>query len=360
MSWVTIPVFILLFGFIVLVHEGGHFLSARWCGATVHEFAIGWGPVLFRTRKKGVLYSWRAIPFGGYVKVAGMDLVLEGKPVKKNPGEKLFSELAYWQKSLILVSGSLGNLLCALLTFIFIAAVLGLPAQVQNDRAVIGFVEPNSPAYEAGLAAGDEIIALNDEPITQWAQLSGIIQRTSAGKLQLSIKRAGRVLVRELIPDFDPTLKVARIGIYPVYVVRKLPWPEAIRYGVSFTGRQLVAIPVSVLQMLTGRDKPQFIGPIGMVGALDQALKSGLYLFFTMAASFHLFLGVFNLLPIPLPLLDGGWIVLYLLERLRRKEFKPEHKAVAQLIGLVVIMAFYLTVVFSDVTSMLRRLLPKG
>lgn len=360
MSWATLPVFILLFGFIVLIHEGGHFFTARWFGVTVHEFAIGLGPVLARTRKKGVFYSIRALPVGGFVKVAGMDLVLEGKPAPRKSGERLFSELPCWQKILMMLSGPLNNLLFALLTFIFIAAVLGLPAQLQDDRAVIGFVEPNSPAYEAGLAVGDEIVALNGKAISRWDQLSAGIHGMAHQKIELVIKRQDQVFVRELIPAFDSMMKVARIGIYPVYAVKKLPWPAAIRYGVTTTGRQLVAIPVSVIQMLTGRAKPQFIGVIGMAGAVDQALKSGLYLFFTIVASLNLFLGAFNLLPIPLPLLDGGWIVIYLLEGLRRKEFKPEQKAVAQIIGVVLIMAFYLTVVFADFASMLRRLWPKG
>jgi len=344
----------------VLIHESGHFLAARWCGVTVHEFAVGMGPVLARRRKNGVLYTIRALPLGGFVKMAGTELVLEGEPAPKKPGEKLFSELSCGRKILIILSGPLNSLLCALLAFIFSAAVLGLPAQLQNDRAVVGFVEPNSPAYEAGLAVGDEIIALNGQAISSWTQLSAGLRKAAPGKLKMVIKRAEQIFVRELTPVFDPALQTARLGLYPVYTVKKLPWPEAVRYGLNVTGRQLVAIPVSMVQMLTGRVKPQFVGVIGMAGAVDQALKSGAYLFFTLVASVNLFLGAFNLLPIPLPLLDGGWIVIYLLEWLRKKEFKPEHKAAAQAIGVVFIMAFYLTVVYNDLVSVLRRLWPKG
>lgn len=360
LSWTTIPVFILLFGFIVLIHEGGHFICARLFGVTVYEFAIGYGPVVVRTKRKGVVYSLRLIPLGGFVKVAGMDLVLEGKAPTPQPGEKFFSQLSCGRKILMILSGPLSNILCALLTFIFIAAVIGLPAQLQSDRPVVGFVEPNSPSYEAGLSAGDEIVAINGQPITQWTQLSSLIHQAANQKLRIEFKRAERHFVRELTPVYDDTLKVARIGIYPAYVMQKLSWPAAIRYGVTFTGQQMVAIPVSVVQMLTGRMRPQFIGPIGMVGMIDQALKSGFYLFFTLVASFNLFLGIFNLLPVPLPLLDGGWIVIYLLEWLRGREFKPEHKMVAQVIGLVLMMAFYFTVVSADLTSVLRRLIPKS
>ena len=356
----TIPVFILVFGFIVLIHEGGHFICARLCGVTVHEFAIGFGPVVVRTKRKGTVYALRLIPFGGFVKVAGMGLAPEGEATPPRPGERLFSSLSCGRKILMMLSGPLNNILCALLTFIFIAAVLGLPARLQNDRAVVGFVEPNSPSYEAGLAAGDEIVAVNGQPITGWTHLTGLIHRAAGQKLRIEFKRAGQHFVRELTPVYDANMAVARIGIYPVYVVEKLSWPAAVRYGVTLTARQVVAIPVSMVGMLTGRIQPQLIGPIGMAGLIDQALKSGWYLFFTMVASFNLFLGIFNLLPLPLPLLDGGWIVIFLLEGLRGREFKAEHKIVAQAIGLVLIMTFYLTVLGADLASVLRRLLPKG
>lgn len=360
MSWATIPVYIGLFGFIVLIHEGGHFFWARRFGVTVHEFAIGLGPVLVQNKRKDVLYSLRAIPLGGFCKIAGTELALEGKSAEPPPGVKLFSDLSLGRKLLVVLGGPLSNLLCALLTFILIAAVLGLPTELQSDRAVVGFIEPNSPAFESGLKVGDEIVALNGQPISRWGQLSGLIHQATNQKLLFTVNRKGTLLVREITPVFDATMEVARIGIYPAYTVKRLPWPEAIRYGVTITGRQVVAIPLSIVQMLTGRVKPQFIGPLGMVGVIDQALKSGLYLFFTMLASFNLFMGIFNLLPIPLPLLDGGWVVIYLLEGMRRKEFKPEQKAVAQLIGVVVLMAFYLTVIYSDFASIIRRLIPKS
>lgn len=359
MSWSTIPVFIILFGVLVVVHEFGHFFFARFFGVTVYEFAVGLGPVIWQTERRGVLYSLRAIPFGGFAKVAGMEIALEGKAEPK-PGERLFRDLPVGKKVMVLAAGSLNNLVLAMLTFIFIAAVLGLPDQLQSERALVGFVEPKSPAWEAGLSAGDEIIELDGQKITRWEEVARLIHHSPEQKLKIKFRRGEETFTREITPFYDPALKAGRIGILPAYTVKRLPLWEAIRYGVRVTAYQLFAFPVTIVKILLGQELAQFLGPIGMVGVVDQALKSGWYLFFTMFASFNLFLGVFNLLPIPLPLLDGGWIVLYLLEHFRKKEFTPEQKANAQLIGLLLIAAFYLAVIGGDLTSVLRRLLPKS
>ena len=359
MSWSTIPVFIILFGVLVVVHELGHFFFARLFGVTVYEFSVGLGPVLWQTKRQDILYSVRAIPFGGFAKVAGMEIALEGKTEPK-PGERLFSALPLGKKIMVLAAGSLNNLVLAMLTFIFIAAALGLPDQLQSDRALVGFVEPKSPAYEVGLSTGDEIVELNGQTINSWEELARIIHHSPQKKLIIKFQRGEEIFTREIIPVYDPALKAGRIGILPAYTVKRLPLGEAIRYGVGVTGYQLVALPVTIFKIILGQERAQFLGPIGMVGVVDQALKSGWYLFFTVFASFNLFLGIFNLLPIPLPLLDGGWIVLYLLERLRGREFTPEQKASAQMIGLLLIVTFYLAVIGGDLTSVLRRLLPKS
>ncbi len=358
MSLATLPVFIILIGLLVLVHEFGHFFFARLFGVTVYEFAIGFGPVLAQKKRKGVLYSLRAIPLGGFVKIAGMDIALEGE-TKKQPGEKLFVELSLWKKVVILLAGAFNNLVLAMITFIFIAAVLGLPYQLQSNQTRIGFVEPKSPAYEAGLSSGDEILEINGEEMTRWEQITKVIHNSAEKTLVFKIKRDESIFSKEIKPSFDPSMDVGRIGILPAYVVKKLPFFEAVQYGVSITAYQVVAIPVSIFNMIRGKEKAQFLGPIGMVGIIDQALKSGAYLFFSMVASFNLFLGIFNLLPIPLPLLDGGWIVILFIEKLRGKEFSPQQKATAQMIGLLIIMAFYLTVIFGDINSILRRLFQK-
>jgi len=352
----SVLITILVISVLVVVHEFGHFFTARRFGVTVHEFSVGFGPLLAQKERQGIKYSLRAVPLGGFCKIAGMDIALEGEAKEKaKPGERVFYELPLYQKILIILAGPVNNLLLALLTFIFIAAVIGLPDQVE-EKAVIGFVEPKSPAFEAGLSSGDEIVEINGEPVQRWEDLGEIVQQSPAEPMVFTVRRGENYFTKEITPFYDPAIGAGRIGIMRAYTVKRLPFLQAVSYGVYSTGYGIKAIIVSVYQMMAGRERAEFLGPVGLVGAVDQALQSGLHFLFSLVTSINLFLGLFNLLPVPLPLLDGGWIVILLLERLRGKEFSAEQKAVAQMVGMLVIMTFFLIITFGDIGSIIRRL----
>lgn len=341
---------------LVVVHELGHFFTARRFGVTVYEFSVGFGPLLAQTERKGIKYSLRAVPLGGFCKIAGMDMALEGEAKEKaRPGERVFYELPLYQKILIMLAGSVSNLFLAMLTFIFIAAAIGLPDQVE-EKALIGFVEPKSPAFEAGLSAGDEIIEINGEPIQRWEDLGEIIQQSPGKPMLFKVRRGEHYFTKEIIPFYDPGIDGGRIGVMRAYTVKRLPLSQAVSYGVYSTAYGIKAIIVSVYQMIAGRERAEFLGPVGLVGAVDQARQSGLHFLFSMVTSISLFLGLFNLLPVPLPLLDGGWIVIFLIERLRRKEFSAEQKAMAQMVGMLFMVVFFLMITFGDIGSIIRRL----
>lgn len=345
---------IFVISIMVLVHEYGHFFFARLFGVTVYEFAIGFGPALFQWEKKKVQYSIRAIPLGGFTKIAGMDLALEGES-ERRPGERLFCEIPLVKRVIIILAGSVNNLILAMVTFMFIAAIIGIPYQQQIDRAVIGVVEPKSPAFEAGLSPGDEIVEIEGKSITGWEQITEIIHHSPERILTFKIRRAEQVLVREIKPFYDPGYQVGRIGILPSYTIKRLPFFQSIKFGFLRTWQGLQDIPISLVRMILGRERAGIMGPLGMVGAIDQALQSGAYLFFSMIAGINMFLGVFNLLPIPLPLLDGGWILIMLLERIRKKDFSSEQKATAQMIGLAAMLILFFIATYTDILSLLKR-----
>lgn len=353
MNILLVPLFILVLSIIVVIHEFGHFLTARSFGVTVHEFSVGFGPLIGKKERKGVQYSLRAIPLGGFVKIAGMDIALEGE-TPKQPGDRFFWELPLLRKILVILAGPVNNLLLALVTYILVAALIGIPHQFKSEP-VIGVVEPKSPAYEAGLSPGDRIVELNGAHVDSWEQLTQVIHNSPRQTLTLKIERNGVFFTREVKPFYDPTLKAGRIGLLPAYTLRRLSWVEAVKYGFSTTGNGLVGIPISLYRMLIGRERAEAAGTLGLFAVFDQAIKSGFYLFFSMIAGINLFFGLFNLLPVPLPLLDGGWIVIFILERIRKKEFTAEQKATAQMIGLAVILTLFAVLTYSDLASMIRR-----
>lgn len=354
-SFSSIIYTILIISFLILVHELGHFFMARLFKVTVHEFSVGFGPLLLQRKWKKVKYSLRAIPLGGYCKIAGIDIALEGEPGERpNPGEFAFYELPLYRKVLIILAGPVNNLLLALMIFMFVAAVVGLPDRPE-ERPIIGFVEPKTPAFEAGLSSGDEIVEINGEAIQRWEEVVATIHRSPLQPLEFRVKRGEEYFFREITPFYDPAGGVGRIGIMQAYTVKRLPLYQAVPYGFASTWYGVKGIVVALYRVVIGQERAGFIGPIGMVGFVDQARhQSGLLLF--MMTSINLFLALFNLLPIPLPLLDGGWIVILILERLRGKEFSPEQKGAAQMVGLLLMMVLFIMITFGDVGSIIRRL----
>jgi len=354
MNIALVPVFIFILSFIVVIHEFGHFFLARLFGVTVHEFSVGFGPLLAKKVRHGIQYFLRAIPLGGFVKIAGMDIALEGEAAKKKPGDRFFWELPLGKKILVILAGPLNNLLLAIITYIFVAAVIGVPHQFMSEP-IIGVVEPKSPAFEGGLSPGDRIVEINGTPIKSWNQLTDQIHNSPEQPLTIKIERNGTVFTREIKPFYDPARKVGRIGLLPAYTLRRLSFSQSVKYGLINTGYGLVQIPTSIYRMITGQERAGAAGTLGLFAVFDQALQSGFYLFFAMIAGINLFFGVFNLLPIPLPLLDGGWIVIFILEKIRKKDFTAEQKATAQLIGLAAIFALFIILTYSDLTSMIKR-----
>ena len=222
---------ILIIGLLVIVHELGHFLMARLFKVTTHEFSVGFGPLLFQRKWGNVKYSLRAVPLGGYCKIAGMDIALEGESGEKpNPGEFAFYELPLYKKILIILAGPVSNILLALVTFIFVAAVVGLPDRPE-ERPIIGFVEPKTPAFEAGLSSGDEIVEINGQPIQKWEEVVAIIHRSPLQPLEFRVKRGEEYFSREITPFYDPAGGVGRIGIMQAYTVKRLPLSKTVPYG---------------------------------------------------------------------------------------------------------------------------------
>ncbi|HEX7715152.1 MAG TPA: M50 family metallopeptidase [Bacillota bacterium] len=348
---------ILLLNIVVAVHELGHFLAARACGVKVHEFSIGFGPLVTKFNWKGVQYSLRWILIGGFCKIAGMDIALEGEPEQESvPQEKLFYFKPLWQKLIILVAGPFFNLLMAILVLFGTAAFIGLPGPTSN--ALVYQVTAGSPANQAGIRKGDQIVALNRKSI-QGTEIAKIIGKSGGKPLQVTVRRNGVLLTKELTPKYDTAAKRYTMGI--VYGV--LPKLERVSLGQA-AGKAL-SLPVTMVKLVgmifNGRAKADLSGPIMVVDMVDQSLQLPLIYILVYLLSFSVTLNMslflFNLIPIPLPILDGGWVAILLLERLFHHEFSTEQKAAAQMLGLLLVIILAVMATYGDILRIVRRLL---
>ncbi|MGE5529432.1 MAG: M50 family metallopeptidase [Patescibacteria group bacterium] len=355
MSLLTGLLTLLLLSVLVIVHELGHFWAARLLGVRVLEFSVGIGPVLARTMRRGIQYSLRWIPLGGFVKLAGMESPIEGGSAAGETDDE--GSLRYqpaWKKILIVLAGPVSNIIFAAFTFVVMFAAVGVP-QKADPRAIIGNIEPKTPAYEAGLSPGDRIIAVNGRRVELWTELAERITASKGADITLTVRRGGRVFARRAKPFLDPRLGTYRLGIIPKYYFTRLGLKKSLVYGIKSVYYGSYAVVRLVVRAIKGQERMALSGPIGAFGAVDQSLKAGPGWVLDLMASIGLFLALFNLIPIPLPLLDGGWVAVYLCEAVRRREFTVEEKAAAQFFGLMVMAVFFIFITYADLRTTIRR-----
>ncbi|AKI97295.1 site-2 protease family protein [Kosmotoga pacifica] len=196
--------FIAIFTGVVVAHELGHYIFARFFGVRILEFAIGFGPKLFSIKGKETTFSIRLIPLGGYVKMAGENLETLDEHAEDIPKEQLFNTKPSWQRFLIAFSGPLFSILAGFLIFAIAGAIWGFP------EVIIERVQPNSPAYYAGLQSGDRIVSINGGTVIESSTLSRKVKTGRA--LTLDIERNGELIEVDIQPRLLPEGAVFVLG----------------------------------------------------------------------------------------------------------------------------------------------------
>jgi regulator of sigma E protease len=206
----TVISFIVVIGVLILIHELGHFLVARWAGVGVERFSIGFGPVLLRWRGKETEYCLSVIPMGGYVKMMGEENPLEGGETMPYDPSKAFSLKPLWVRFLIVFAGPGMNFLLAAVIFMIVLATVGRPVW----PAVMGRVAPDGPAAQAGLQTGDLVTAVDGRRLAHWEDLERAIAGSSGRALRLTVARDGSardvIVTPRLTEVRDPIFKDAR------------------------------------------------------------------------------------------------------------------------------------------------------
>ena len=334
---------VIMFTFVMFIHELGHCLMAKKKKVRVENFSLGFGPELLGWTKNETRYSLRPFPVGAFVKLAGEDM-----DEKKGAPDEFYSK-KWHERVMIVAAGPMMNYLTAFVIFVFIFSVWGL----QYQRPVVKYVEKNLPAYASGLKAGDEIIGINGKNIEDARIISKVVKISLNRKIILSVKRNDRIFNVEITPVTDKRLKQVRIGI--VYDI--MSDPIVIKAGPLVVLKESVediwfwsVTPLKYLyQKIIFLEAPSEVsGPIGIMQAAFATTKHGVKVFLNFIAIVSVALGLFNLLPIPL--VDGGHILFFTIEGIFRKPVNKTFLRYANSVGLAFLLTLVVYATYQDIS----------
>lgn len=338
--WVSIGLTILVLGLLIFVHELGHFIIAKAVGIRVHEFALGMGPLVFSRRRGETLYSLRALPIGGFNRMAGMDPEEEYDP-------RGFNTRTVGQRMGVIVAGSLMNFILATALFVVIFAGIG----IESDSNRIAGVLKGSPAQLAGLRAGDRIFAVNDIKTPTWEQLTSIIRSKPNEEILLTVNRGQEQLQLILNTELDEQEGVGLIGIKRSF--DKKGFFQSIWLGITSSVTLIIFILEQLFLMIRGLVPPEVAGPVGMVQLVGEFAGFGIGAIIKFAAMLSLNLGIINLFPIPA--LDGSRLVFLAIEGIRGRPIDPNRENFFHFVGFVLLIGLMLLITYQDIWRILFK-----
>lgn len=330
MNIIDIILGIIALGVIVVIHEFGHFIIAKLNGVLVEEFAIGMGPKLFGIQGKETLYSIRLFPIGGFCRMLGEE--------SKVDDERSYSTKPPLNKISIVAAGPIMNFILAILLFT-LASTRGF-ALPSVDK-----VEANTPAAAAGLQKGDIFKEINNSKIYTWEDFA--LSVSASDKINAKIERNNKIYNIDLKPIWDSSQKKYIVGIYP-QVIEKPNFIQCVNYGFRQTGFYLKETFIFFKNLFKGKiGLSDFGGPISIIKVSSKAAESGIWTLMGFAAFLSVQLGIFNI--IPFPALDGGWILLFLIELITRRKLDDNKVGTLNFIGFSLLMILMVLVVIKDV-----------
>ena len=328
----------------VILHELGHFLTAKKFGMKATQFFIGFGPTLWSTTRGETEYGVRALPFGAFVKITGMTTMDEVDPADE---PRAMRNKPRWQRAIVMVAGSFMHFALAFVLLAFLALAIG---RVNTTSATIGSVSPcvpaslkafqqgscaNSqgaaPAKQAGIKPGDKIIAIDGKPVHNWASLGTAIRAHPAGQpMTVTVVRDGQELTLHAVPATVPGRNGSYLGIGAAVIFQRYGPLGALGYAGSTFGQFLVGsveaagqLPAQIPRLFSHNSNQQggVSSIVGVAEVSGQAVQNGggwqysVWDLLEIIASVNIFLGAFNLLPL-LPL-DGGHLAMLGYEEVR-------------------------------------------
>jgi membrane-associated protease RseP (regulator of RpoE activity) len=378
----TVAVIVAIFVMIML-HEFGHFITAKWAGMKVTEFFVGFGPRLWSVQRGETEYGVKAIPLGGYCKIIGMTNL---EPVDPADEARAYRTKPYWRRLSVAVAGSVTHFLIAFCLLISLNSFVGVEGNPTLQIArIIALTTGESPAQQAGFRVGDRIVSVDGHNFATWDDVRTYISGHPGQTLHVVVQRGNQQLT------LDPTTvdlnKVHVAGAQsqpataqPFGFIGLESYVPSIHYGlVTSVGHAVTGVGRGIVdsvkglaglftpngissysQELSGRasatpqpNQPRFLSPVGFVQVAGQAAKSGLRPVIVLLILINLFVGVFNMVPL-LPF-DGGHVAIATYERIRSRKGRPYHADVAKMLpatyAVLLVLAFiFLSSLYLDVS----------
>src|SRR3990172_6238627 len=333
---------------LIVVHELGHYITAKLTGVKVLEAGLGYPPRIWGFTWRGTLYSVNWLPLGGFVRLLGEEDPSDPASLAAKPR---------WVRLIVLFAGSGMNFLLPI--FLFALAFM-IPREVNVGPTQITGVAPDSPAAEAGLQPGDVIFAIDGESVRNVREVSLAIRLNLGDTVDFTVKHSDGVV--ETLPvhaRWTPPSGQGPTGIkighlYPFTEKESFPPWESLPKGWTATIDSLILARNEVIAMFKGGSGPKVTGPVGIAQATGEVVEqSGWETLLEFAALLSINLAIINALP--LPMLDGGRIAFVLLEVARRgKRIPPEKEAIVHLVGLALILTMAVVVTYFDVIRLIR------
>jgi regulator of sigma E protease len=356
----TILVFIVMLTVLVLIHEFGHYITAKKFGIKVEEFGFGFPPRVLGKKIGETLYSINALPIGGFVKLYGEDdagsgRVSSSKKVTKDLERAFFSK-PVWQRIVVIVAGVFMNFLLAIGIATYLFSTQGIPKDTKS--VIVTQVEKGTPAATAGLKTGDVIKRVDSVDVATTQSLIAVTKKKLGHEVTLVIDRNGREMPLKITPRINAPKGEGAMGVAidQNIIYQKYPFPLSIFYATKQAAGDSVLVVkgfVDVVKTIVTSFTvpPGVAGPVGMAQLTGEFVKIGPAAVLSLVYMLSLSLAVLNILPIPA--LDGGRLMFIIFEAVTRRKVNPKFEAYAHMVGIVVLLTFLALVSVKDVSRIL-------
>jgi len=345
--------FVILLGVLIFVHEFGHFIVAKMAGIKVLKFSLGFPPAAIKRTWGETEYILSWIPLGGYVKLLGEDPESD-EEIPPEETSRAFTSKPLLARMAVIVAGPLSNYLLAVV-LICAGYVAGWPVLVSD----IGKVLEGTPAAEAGFKAGDQVVAINGEPVWRWDDMRATIEKSAGQKLTVAVEREGSRMDLTVTPSSGDQKDMfgepaGRIGVAPSGKTVKLGFAAALHEGVRFTLYLTKLVVVTLVKLVKMEISAKALsGPITIIQASGESLKAGVFSFLFLMSYISINLAIINLLPVPI--LDGGHLLFFLIEAVTRRPVTGKVREVAVQFGLLFIVFLFALVIYNDISRIVTK-----